>query len=76
MPDVSKPLGRTVLDGLAGLIYDDPITLWGSALAIVVTWILTVTDMVSGVWVGVVLFIGVWAAIAVSLMRAVSTRGS
>jgi hypothetical protein len=70
MPDVSKPLGRTIIDGLTGLIYDDPITLWGSALAIVVTWVLAELGVVSDIWVGAVLFVGVWAAIGLSLVRA------
>jgi hypothetical protein len=74
MPDVSRPLGRTILDGLAGLVYDDPITLWGSALAIVVTWGLTEVGVVEGIWVGAILFVGVWAAIAASLLRAARTR--
>lgn len=70
MPDVSKPLGRTIVDGLSGLIYDDPITLWGTAAAILATWGLTKLGVVSGIGVGVVLFVLVWVAIGVSLMRA------
>ena len=59
MPDVSKPLGQTVIVGLAGLIYDDPVTLWGSALAVAITAGLKALGVISGIWIGVVLFIGV-----------------
>jgi hypothetical protein len=76
MPDVSKPLGQTVIDGLAGLIYDDPVTLWGSALAVAITAGLKALGVVSGIWIGVVLFIGVWVAIGLSLMRAVAKHTS
>lgn len=72
MPDTRKPLGQTIVDGLAGLIYDDPITLWGSGLAVLATWLLLESGLLADAWVGPVLAVSVWAAIGVSLARAVS----
>jgi hypothetical protein len=64
-------LGQTVINGLTGLIYDDPITLWGSVVAIIATWLLVVADVLEGLWVGIVLISLVWLAIALSLFAAV-----
>ena len=71
MPDTSKPLGQTIVDDVAGLIYDDPITLWGSVLAVVATWLLVKVDVLPDGVIGPALTVFVWIAIGLSLARAV-----
>jgi hypothetical protein len=70
VPDTRQSLGRAIVDGLTGLIYEDPITLWGTVLAILVTWLLSLIGVDSAIVLGAVLFVGVWLAIGRSLSRA------
>jgi hypothetical protein len=66
MPDTRKPLARAVIDGLTGLVYEDPITLWGTVIAILITWLLSLIGVDSALILGLVLFSGIWLALNAS----------